>query len=75
MLKITLETELKSVTVSVPTFNPNTELFDYIWEFRNTLLAYGFLQQYIDSSLGFFDEEMIDEAIEDLEKKKEKPVN
>ena len=79
MLKITLETELRSVNITVPNFNAkeDTELFEYIWEMRNILIAYGFQQRYIDDALGLIidDEDMVDSALDELDEKKKIEIN
>jgi hypothetical protein len=51
MIKLTLETETKTVIHMTPSFNPNTTLFDYIWEFRHILIGYGFETEDVDNFL------------------------
>lgn len=74
MIKLTLETETKTVEHMTPSFNPNTTLFDYIWEFRNVLIGYGFEVEDVDNFLfsRILDdiEDMDDEAFENNTKNK-----
>lgn len=56
MLKLIIESELKSATIEDPKFDPDTDLFSYLWEIRSLLIAYGFEQKSIDELLGFSDE-------------------
>jgi hypothetical protein len=73
MIKLTLETETKTVEHMTPSFNPNTTLFDYIWEFRNVLIGYGFGVEDVDNFLfsRILDdiEDMDDESFENDTKK------
>lgn len=53
MLKITIESELKQISITSPNFDPDSNLLDYFFELRNAIVAYGFDQNDVDKFLGF----------------------
>jgi hypothetical protein len=66
MLKLKIETELKSVDINLPSFDPQSSPEMFLIEIRHALVGYGFHNKYIDMILNLsndideFDENMDD---------------
>lgn len=68
MFKITLESEVKQISITSPNFDPNSNLVDYFFELRNAIVAYGFDQNIVDEFLGFENENISNDINLDDEK-------
>jgi hypothetical protein len=51
MLKIAIETELKSVNICIPSYNPQSPLEALIIEIRHVLVGMGYYNKHVDTLL------------------------
>jgi hypothetical protein len=63
MLRIKIETELKSVDIHIPSFDPQSSLEALIIEIRHALVGMGYYHRYVDTLLNLSND--IDDEIED----------
>lgn len=62
MLKISIETELKAVSINVPSFDPLAPLEAFIIEIRHALVGMGYHHRVVDAMLSLRNN--IDDEIE-----------
>lgn len=72
MLKIKLETELKSVDICIPSFDPQSPLEAFIIEIRHALVGMGYYHRHVDALLSLsndIDDEINNNPDDSIEEK------